>query len=65
MYNYTGGLQIDFCNKQVKIGETDVNLRLWDDFNYDIFMRRYPPPNFNKLDACIVAFDITNRESYE
>ena len=66
MYNYTGGFQFDHYTKVVKVGETDVNLRLWDYFDkYDRFQPRYPPINFYKADACIVAFDITNRESYE
>ena len=64
MYNYTGGFKEEFFQKIVKVGESDVKLKLWDCFRYDWFSGGYQFEYIYKTNSCIVAFDITNRESY-
>ena len=62
--NYTNSVQSDFCLKKVLIGDTEVILMIWDTSIQDR-INGVPNIYYKNLNACIIAFDITDRKSYE
>ena len=64
MKNHLATIGIDFKTKNIKIGETQIKLKIWDTAGQERF-RNITTQYYKGADGIALIFDLTDKNSYE